>query len=112
MNSVKSLLLRHWRGDSGQMKSFFVNGLVFYFVLVFALVGASNFIKAQAFFYFGIGLFITYTVWMVVGNIRCSIKIFKNDQASILSKWFAFLVLLTMAAIVFFSLRDGALFLR
>ena len=56
-------LLAHWRGELSLTKSMLLNGVIAYFVLVYALVGGGGqFIKSQAFVYYGGVVFIFFLI--------------------------------------------------
>jgi hypothetical protein len=74
MNRVAKYFRAHWRGELSLAISLLVNGLLFYIVLVAALVLVGQASNSQAFVYVALAVFAAWTIWALVGIFRSAIK--------------------------------------
>jgi hypothetical protein len=87
--------LAHWRGELSLTKSVLLNGVIAYFIFLSAYLGGFQFIPYKGFVYFVLVVFIGWTIWAVVGIVRCAFRIISSNHPSRLRR-----VLATFAAIV------------
>jgi hypothetical protein len=82
----------HWRGEQSLAKSFWLNVVVGYLLVVALLVGIGQAVHAQWFLYLGMIILAVQFVWGPVGLVRCAFRIV-HSSASIRSKFWAYLAL-------------------
>lgn len=99
-------LLAHWRGELSLTKSALLNGAFVYLTLVFAFLGAGQYIKSQVFIYFGLVVFFGWVVWAVVGIVRCAFKIIISKHSTTLRRVVAIVVMLCAFAAAIASAQD------
>jgi hypothetical protein len=107
MDRLASYFSAHWRGDLSLAKSVFVNGLLFYVVLVVALVSVGQALNSDAFFYIGMTIFAVWFVWALVGICRAAFRRPNTIWGRVTSVAAITFVLL----VVVLSMRDIALLL-
>ena len=99
-------LLAHWRGELSLTKSTLLNGAIVYLTLVFAFLGAGQYIKSPAFIYFGLVVFVGWVVWAVVGIVRCAFKIIFSNHSTTLRRVVAIVAVLCAFAAAIASAQD------
>ncbi len=117
-NRVVGYITSHFLGNQSLAMSFFVNGVIFYLLLVTAVVGLAFTLG-----HFGILTDIGVPVgivllcglaWSLTGNVLAAIKALKNPTSSRLKKTFAVCILgaviLTVVDIVRDALHFGSLY--
>ena len=78
----KAYLLAHWRGELSLRRSFLVNGLLAYVVLVFSLLVLQEIITSIHFFYASFVLIIVWEIWAAVGILRSALRIWRAPDPS------------------------------
>jgi hypothetical protein len=102
MNRVAKYFLAHWRGELSLAVSILVNGLLFYIILVAALVLVGQALNSTTFNYVAALIFAVWTIWALVGIIRSALKLSNSLLARIMS-----IGALTLVLIVgIFIIRD------
>ena len=108
---MKRYIVAHWRGQLSLARSFLVNGVLGYVVLIALLVGGSQIIDSKAFNYAGISVFAAWQVWSLVGILRCILRLFR-EQHSIFQRMLAVLVLVVVAIVVYEIISDLGMIAR
>jgi hypothetical protein len=98
-------LASHWRGEQSLARSFWLNLVVGYLLVVGVLVGIGQAVHARWFLYLGMTIFVAQTLWAMVGLFRCALKIVRSS-ASIRSKFFAYVALALVVIAVLVGARD------
>jgi hypothetical protein len=81
-----------------------VNGVLGYVVLLSLLVGGSQVIASRAFDYAGIGVFVAWQIWSLIGILRC-VRHFREPH-SVIQRALAVLVLAVVAIVIYAMVND------
>jgi hypothetical protein len=95
----------HWRGEQSLAKSFWLNVVVGYVLVIALLVGIGQVVHAPWFLYVGMIIFTVQFIWGSVGMVRCALRIVCSS-ASIPSKFWACLALAAIAVAVIGIAKD------
>jgi hypothetical protein len=112
-NRVVGYITSHFLGNQSLARSFLVNGIIFYLLMVAAVVGL-----AFALGHFGIltdlgvpvGIFLLCGLaWSLIGNILAAAKALKNPQSRLSQKTFAVCILAVAALTLAYVVKDAVL---
>ena len=74
---MKAYILAHWRGQLSLARSFLLNGLVAYIVLVFGLLALQQLITSIYFYYACFVIIIVWEIWAAVGILRSARRVWR-----------------------------------
>ena len=99
----------HWKGNHSLSRSFFINGVLFYILMVAILVAVDRFIHTSnqvigVLVVVGCGM-----LWSLGGILCASIKTLKNSDSSLPAKSFALILIALVFGCVIFIIRDLSL---
>jgi hypothetical protein len=109
MNAVKMYVVEHWNGNQSLFRSFFLNGVCFYFVAI-ALVmffGQSTFGKNQAALVAIIAMFVVGMLWSIIGVVRAAIKTLRSRESGFLKRMCAVIFIGVALACTFAMVNDA-----
>lgn len=72
--------IAHWKGQLSLAKSFLLNGLLAYLVLIICLVALGTVLTSQVFVFLGLAIFSVWAVWASVGIVRCSLRLLSSSD--------------------------------
>jgi hypothetical protein len=98
--------LAHWRGEQSLARSFWINGVVFYLVLVVVLVGLGQIIAGQLFFNLGMAAFVICFAWSFIGIARSAVAVIRRPDRRFLSVVFAVASIVILALVAYLVVRD------
>jgi hypothetical protein len=108
---VKRYILAHWRGELSLAKSFLLNGVLGYAVLLAVLIGMSKAISSKTFDYAGMALFAAWQIWALVGILRCVLRMFREPH-SVVQRILGALVFGVVALVVYEIVSDLQMLVR
>ena len=112
-NRVVGYITSHFLGNQSLARSFLVNGIIFYLLMVAAVVGLAFELG-----HFGIltdlgvpvGIFLLCGLaWSLIGNILAAAKALKNPQSRLSQKTFAVCILAVAALTLAYVVKDAVL---
>jgi hypothetical protein len=105
---LKGYLVAHWQGGLSLARSFWLNGVVGYVVLVALVVGLRSYLPV----YPSMLAFVVFVVWACVGITRSALRVVRSPQATITSKFKAYLALTMVVLVAMGSAADFLLLLQ
>jgi hypothetical protein len=107
-------VIAHWRGELSLTKSFLLNFMLGYIILVTLLVVTGELLQshvgtetpARFHFYVGGIIFLVWFIWALVGVSRSSMKILRDGSSKLVRKGFAVLALVVIFAVFVISAND------
>ena len=116
---MRQYVVAHWKGELGLARSFLLNFVAGYVVLVaLLLLTAQRFqsdvgTNALAHVHLVVGMivFVAWFVWALVGVSRSALKILRDKQQQPIRKGFAVLALVIVAAVIVLTANDLRRFL-
>ncbi|HZP99228.1 MAG TPA: hypothetical protein VFB13_06805 [Reyranella sp.] len=105
VRAVGAYLIAHWRGALSLRRSFLLNGLLAYVVLVFGLLALQQVFTTIYLFYASFVIIIAWQIWATVGILRSALRVWRApDPAyphpSALRFFIVLAVLITIAAAI------------
>ena len=101
-------LLAHWQGEQGLLRSLALNGALLYIVLVVVLLlveqAANNNVVVT---YIGLGIFLLWLVWAVVGIFRCAARYALDRGNPAGSRIGGVIVIVGAVVVVVLMIRDA-----
>jgi hypothetical protein len=97
----------HWRGEHSLARSFFVNGVLVYLVIVVVVVGLGTLVEShvnekqnQLSVMVGMSMFALVMLWSFVGNVRAAVGVIRAPNSFIRKSFAVVIVIVIVVAIV------------
>ncbi len=103
---VGKYILAYWRGEQGLLKSFLINGVLIYFILVARLVSLGQVANSAVLTFVGVAIFVFWMIWACVGNFRCGIRNTLNQANHWRSRLGGVIVVISVLLVAFFSIKE------
>jgi hypothetical protein len=103
-------ILAHWRGQLGLLRSYLLNGVAIFVVLLLVSAAALEFLPRsgpeQIFIYAWLVLFTVWAVWACVGIFRCGVRYTFARQNGIVRRLGGLIAMATVIVYVWFVSQD------
>src|SRR5215813_10220174 len=104
--------LAHWRGEQSLARSFWINGVAFYLVVVIVFVGLGQIITGRLFVGLGITAFMICFAWSYIGIARSAVTAIRRPDRRFLSVVFALATIVVLAFVAYGVVQDLHLLFR